>query len=309
MPARITVCYPDRPAAECLLNEQAQYRLGRSLRCELTLNHPTVSREHARVAFRSGQWELKDQHSQNGVKVNGTRVEESTLNGDALITLGELDCLFEPQSEQQLESLVAHNQWRLDQAQQPRQAEMDSLQQTLDEQLNAVISLVGTQRGLILLGEAPQQMRLVSVQGMSTAELGDSGFEGSIGAIGRVIDTEASVLAMDVTQDHLLNRRESIQRKQIAALVAMPLKCGDQLLGVLYTDSREAGKILTELDMAIVNSLCQQIELNLQAIQISQQVASLQQLLQSDTRMSLQRVPQASMSKQSDQSLSWRLVH
>lgn len=309
MPARITVCYPDRPAAECLLNEQAQYRLGRSRRCELTLNHPTVSREHARVSYRSGGWELTDQHSQNGVKVNGTRVEQSTLAGDALITLGELDCLFEPQSQQQLESLIAHNQWRMEQACQPRQAELDTLKQTLDEQLSAVISLVGMQRGLILLGDSKSQMSLVSTLGMSENELNDASFEGSVGAIGRVIDSQEPLVAMDISQDHLLRRRESIQRKQIAALVAMPLQINDQLMGILYSDSREAGKILTELDMAIVNSLCQQIELNLQAIHLSQQVASLQQMLQGDSRVAIQRMPRSMLSDKSMKSSNWRLVH
>ena len=66
MPARITVCYTDQPAMESYLYEQSGYLIGRAKECQLILEHPTVSRQHARVSHSNDAWQLNDQRSLNG---------------------------------------------------------------------------------------------------------------------------------------------------------------------------------------------------------------------------------------------------
>lgn len=63
--------------------------LGRSDAAECVLRDPNVSRRHAELRQdRSGQWEIADLGSTNGVKVNGRRVTEAPLREGDQVTVG-----------------------------------------------------------------------------------------------------------------------------------------------------------------------------------------------------------------------------
>ncbi|WP_033413883.1 FHA domain-containing protein [Kangiella aquimarina] len=279
MPAKITVCYSDQPATEAFLYERSDYRIGRASSCDLVLKHPTVSRQHALMSHLADGWHLNDQSSQNGTKVNGVKVEASLLNGNELISVGDVDCLFEAKTAQQLQAIEAHNHWRLEQTKSINHVADGMLVETLQEQLNSVISLMGTQRGLVMLGNDFQSLKVGAVLGMSSADFDNRSFEGSVGAMMKAINTANSVVAMDVSQDAMLAKRESVQRKQIAALACVPLFSDNQLIGVVYTDSKESTKVLTELDMDILSIISQQITLSSEAIVLQNQITNLMNLV------------------------------
>ena len=280
MPARITVCYPNQPAVESFLYEDSGYRLGRSDECELLLDHPTVSRQHAKVAHANKIWQLKDERSRNGTKVNGIAITQSTLKTDALISIGELDCLFETKSSEQLDAIISHNQWRLSSSKTPTPVPLiQHLQQNLSAQLQNIIMLTGTQRGIILLGDTLKTLNVNIAHGMQLTDFELSKFEGSVGAITRCFESGQAVIAMDVTRHELLSARKSIERKKISALACIPLFCQDKVVGVVYTDSKISDKVLTELDIAILTTMSQQIQASVQAILLQQSIDSLQLLL------------------------------
>lgn len=280
MPARITVCYPDQPAVESFLYEDSGYRLGRSNECDLLLDHPTVSRQHANVAHRNHIWQLKDERSRNGTKVNGIAITQSTLQTDALISIGELDCLFETKSTEQLNAIITHNQWRLSSSQSPVSTHLTQhFQHNLSAQLQNIIMLTGTQRGIILLGDSLQTLSISIAHGMKQADFSMANFEGSIGAITRCFEAGQAVIAMDVTRDELLSARKSIERKQISSLACIPLFYEDKVVGVVYTDSKISDKVLTELDIEILSTMSQQIQASVQAILLQQSIDSLQLML------------------------------
>lgn len=284
MPARITVCYPNQPAAESFLYEDSGYRLGRSNECELLLDHPTVSRQHAKVAHVNEIWQLKDERSRNGTKVNGITVTQSTLNEDALISVGSLDCLFETKSSKQLDAIITHNNWRLSSSQTPVTLPVvDHLKQNLSAQLQNIIMLTGTQRGIILLGDSLQTLRVSIAHGMQLSDFEANKFEGSVGAITHCFDSGESVIAMDITHDELLKARKSIERKQISSLACIPLFHEDKVVGVVYTDSKISDKVLTELDFEILSTMSQQIQASVQAILIQQSIDTLQLILEDNS--------------------------
>jgi hypothetical protein len=53
--------------------------LGRSSRCEVVLDDPNVSRQHAELRPRGGSWVLTDLGSTNGSSVNGRRIDAPTV--------------------------------------------------------------------------------------------------------------------------------------------------------------------------------------------------------------------------------------
>jgi hypothetical protein len=59
--------------------ERQTWTVGRSSSVDLYLDHPSVSRRHARVTCRGGCWTVEDLGSRNGTLVDGVRVDRHEL--------------------------------------------------------------------------------------------------------------------------------------------------------------------------------------------------------------------------------------
>jgi hypothetical protein len=70
--------------------------LGRSKECDCVLRDPNVSRRHAELRRgTTGDWQVVDLNSTNGVKVNGRRVDSSRLAPGDEVTLGTTRFTFD----------------------------------------------------------------------------------------------------------------------------------------------------------------------------------------------------------------------
>jgi hypothetical protein len=63
--------------------------VGRDPSCDLVLTLPSVSRRHARLAFRDGSWVIQDLESRNGTVVNGVAVGRCELRPGDYLVLGD----------------------------------------------------------------------------------------------------------------------------------------------------------------------------------------------------------------------------
>jgi len=68
---------------------------GRSRDCELVLDDPNISRRHAEFRREGGRWVVADLGSTNGIKVNGKRVRQATLERGDEVELGLSRLSFE----------------------------------------------------------------------------------------------------------------------------------------------------------------------------------------------------------------------
>src|SRR5687767_8519729 len=62
--------------------------IGRDASCDLHLDLPDISRNHARLFLREGRWLVEDCGSKQGVLVNGERVGRRELSDGDLIKIG-----------------------------------------------------------------------------------------------------------------------------------------------------------------------------------------------------------------------------
>jgi hypothetical protein len=70
--------------------------LGRSKECECVVADPNISRRHAQLRRNSsGDWQVVDLGSTNGIKVNGRRVDASRLSPGDEVTLGTTTFTFD----------------------------------------------------------------------------------------------------------------------------------------------------------------------------------------------------------------------
>jgi hypothetical protein len=70
--------------------------LGRSRECDCVLADPNVSRKHAELRRNSsGDWEIVDLGSTNGIKVNDRRVDSARLNPGDHVEVGSTPFIFD----------------------------------------------------------------------------------------------------------------------------------------------------------------------------------------------------------------------
>jgi DNA-binding Lrp family transcriptional regulator len=74
---------------------QSELLVGRHHECDVTLGGPGVSRRHARLRFRDGNWILQDLESTNGTSVNGVRVGRCAVRPGDLLVLGDQRLLID----------------------------------------------------------------------------------------------------------------------------------------------------------------------------------------------------------------------
>lgn len=79
----------------------ARVVLGRGEECEISINHPSVSRVHAEIrrVGSDGHYEMVDLGSANGVRVNGVELPSSMLDARDVIELGDVLLKFLPAGE------------------------------------------------------------------------------------------------------------------------------------------------------------------------------------------------------------------
>jgi pSer/pThr/pTyr-binding forkhead associated (FHA) protein len=78
----------------------ARVVLGRGEECEVSINHPSVSRVHAEIRkVGDGHYELVDLGSANGVRVNGVELPSSMLDARDVIELGDVLLKYVPAGE------------------------------------------------------------------------------------------------------------------------------------------------------------------------------------------------------------------
>jgi pSer/pThr/pTyr-binding forkhead associated (FHA) protein len=68
---------------------RATMTIGRRESCDICMRFPNISGIHAELSFREGYWYIRDLNSTNGVKVNGTRVQEKLIHPKDEISIGK----------------------------------------------------------------------------------------------------------------------------------------------------------------------------------------------------------------------------
>ena len=93
-PARLYVARGQDRGRSCRLHGQP-VAVGRSAACTMTLTEPHASKEHFKIEWEDGVYELTDQGSQNGTLINGERVESQVLRDFDRIEVGDTVIVFE----------------------------------------------------------------------------------------------------------------------------------------------------------------------------------------------------------------------
>jgi pSer/pThr/pTyr-binding forkhead associated (FHA) protein len=96
-PDRLVMLVGPTPGAEFALSTSPRNVIGRGEECDISVNHPSVSRVHAEIqALGDGRYELVDRESANGIRVNGVELPRGLLDARDMIELGDVVFKFIP---------------------------------------------------------------------------------------------------------------------------------------------------------------------------------------------------------------------
>lgn len=95
----VLVNLADAASGELLTFDKASsgdmaWKLGRDESLEKSIDHPTVSVNHATISFKGGQWCIADNNSTNGTKINKKRVVQGAIKEGDIVSLGKLHFAF-----------------------------------------------------------------------------------------------------------------------------------------------------------------------------------------------------------------------
>jgi hypothetical protein len=268
MAVRLTVFLPQGPALARLIPEGASVLVGRADDCDLRLDHPSISRHHARIEDRPDGWRIRDLGSKNGLRVDGLRTEEARLPQAAWISLGDVPCRWQPVGEDELARRRGRERER--RALSQRLGEALRSEQGLDRLARAALAsfldIAECRRGFLLLRAGDGDLEVRHSVGLVPDELSTPRFAGSRGAVTRALESLQPVLMSDVREAPWLAGRPSVIAGGIGALACLPLRDGaGTLLGAIYADSDTPGKHFTELDLELMQAFAGQAALLLEA--------------------------------------------
>lgn len=93
--------------------------IGRRTSCDICLPSNNVSSEHCELSFHHGCWHVRDLGSKNGVKVNGSRVQQQSLRPGDGIRIGELSFTIDYQLAEEARAQLDADQEEEDALHQP----------------------------------------------------------------------------------------------------------------------------------------------------------------------------------------------
>lgn len=281
MPGRLTVHVANLPARRLFVEEGSEYVIGRSAECDLQINHPQLSRRHARLSWQDDSWLFEDLGSKNGLVVNGRIVEQAQITDRGWVQFGDIVAHFESISsaERQREDELNRRRWETSLELRRQLDPAAGLERLLHQVLRSVLSLSGTERGFVMLTTDSGDLEIKSYSGVAPDDFNQQEFSGSVGAIEMALQSGDLVVSGDAMADPQLGSRPSVTLGAIRAVICIPLVILNKTTGILYADSREPGKIFTELDVEILRGLANHAGMAIAVARIRDEIAGLGQAL------------------------------
>jgi hypothetical protein len=251
MPACLTAFLPDA-AARWVLRTHAPLTLGRGAECSLRIDHPSVSRLHARL-HHDGSWVLEDAGSKNGLHRDGLRVAATRLDAHGWFRLGDVACEWLEVSDAaadqaEVRGIEKRATSRFLAESLHRQTALPGV---LQETLRATLELAECERGFLLLAEGGE-LRVAASQGLSPSLLVSGAFGGSIGAVQQALREGRPLVVNDASGDPTWARHPSVVANGLRALLCLPLRVGEDTVALVYADSARAGCVITAMDLELL---------------------------------------------------------
>lgn len=286
MPAKLTVHVPGSPSLMRVMADETAIVLGRDPACDLPVDHPSVSRRHARVDGRRGEWLVHDLGSKNGTRVDGERIESAVIASAGWFAAGDVFCQLQAIDDTQSARIAerTHERRHASTLWSARLDESTDETDLLATLMKGIVELAECQRGFFMMSDASGQLRLRACYGLSPLDLASTHFSGSRGAVDRAIADRRAVFLSDRDDRVWLQDRGSVVAQGLQALACLPIEHDGELLGVAYADSDDTAREFTRLDADLLLAFANHAAASLAVARLDRRLAALASWLSVDAR-------------------------
>lgn len=232
MAQRFQLLIRDRHGFERSVPLTRSVTLGRQSLCDIVLADAMVSRNHLRLELRGEGWWVEDLQT-----THGTFLEDAPLapmpwepgmtlrvaDGAYTLTLRQIE---QSSSEVHLQAILETAQLL---------AEEGELEDLLEQTLDRLLAISGTDRGFLMLLEegelAPKVRRNLGGKLEGAIHL-------SLSSVHKVFETGEPVWILNLAEADRMDTQVSIQKLELKTILCLPLVFQGQRLGVVYLDSR-----------------------------------------------------------------------
>jgi phosphoserine phosphatase RsbU/P len=239
------------------------FTIGRRTETDLRLPGADISRLHAEISIENGVCVLRDKESRFGTYVNGDRITERTLAHADQIRFGQTgdtDIVFFVDDEApsvEKSAVLAATELRQMAALLEGLRALGSgrvLDEVLAMVLDSAIEVTGAERGFIMLANKDRELEFKLARARGKVTLSGRTFETSRKIPEKVFATGEQMIVDDLLDGDFAQAHVGTVALGIRHVLCTPLrivryveraeqKGADELIGVLYLDSRERGAL------------------------------------------------------------------
>ena len=282
----------DGPIAGHTIPLKERLIIGRSSQCDLTLSGQLISRLHAEILFKNGQFEVRDLGSANGTAINGQPVSRGLLKDGDQIKVGEATLtiqLGEPELRPQVLSsqVVMRRSPTAEASHVYIQGEPSTLRTAMlgadlvkaeraEMRLHAllgisenlarlrqldtlyplvleeVMSVIPASRGALLVIDHDGTPRPKAARNNETP---GGQVEVSQSVVREVMERGVCLISSDALLDDEIAVSDSIMDLDIRAVLCVPIQYEEVVLGVLYTDAPGKDDVFSEEDLHFLSGV------------------------------------------------------
>jgi phosphoserine phosphatase RsbU/P len=255
--------------------DKALFTMGRRSETDLRLPGADISRVHAEITLEKGVCTIRDKQSRFGTFVNGERVAERVLTHGDTIRLGQAgdtDIVFFVDDEApsvERSAISAATELRQMAALLEALRALGSgrvLDEVLALVLDSAIEVTGAERGFIMLANREKELVFHLARARGKVTLSGRTFETSRKIPENVYSTGQQTIVEDLLDGDLAQLHTGTVALGIRHVLCTPLrlvryveraeqKGAEEIIGVLYLDSRERGALRSASSVAALDTL------------------------------------------------------
>ena len=128
----------------------------------------------------------------------------------------------------------------------------------LEEVMDSVIALMRAERGLIMLRDEHDEFPVEAARGIDHVSLTGDDFSVSNTIVRSVAETGKPVLTTNAQNDPRFEQQKSVVEQNLRSILCVPLKLKDEIIGVIFVDSRVYSGLFEESDLEILSAFADQ---------------------------------------------------
>ena len=129
------------------------------------------------------------------------------------------------------------------------------LEAVLNTVMDQVITVTKAERGFLMLGDRPQNLRFHVARGIDQRLIDDAEFQVSRGILTRVAESTQPVVTSDAQHEDWLSGRQSVMALKLRSIMCAPLLLKGRMTGLVYVDNRMQAGIFQPADLELLQAV------------------------------------------------------